>query len=82
MSPLLGRLTLLFLRTGRNTGALTKVRPLRDFDPSIPIHEYSVGNGGVNAMVGDKWVDPGMYPGLCVRYCILKGVSASHKAKI
>ena len=62
-------------------GALTKVRPRRDFDSSIPIHE-SVGNGGVNVMVGDKWVDPSMYPGLCVRYCILRGVSASHRAQI
>ena len=42
----------------------------------------SVGNIFVNAMTGDKWVDPYMYPGRCVDYCNGKGASsASQKSK-
>ena len=42
----------------------------------------SVGNIYVNAMTGDKRVDPYMYPGLCVQYCNSKGASARQKNPI
>jgi hypothetical protein len=32
-------------------------------------------------MTGDKFVDPYMYPGLCVDYCNSKGVAGCRKGK-
>ena len=62
----LGRLTLLFLRTGWNTGASTEVRRFRDFDSSMSIHGFA-------DITGEKLVDPLMYPGVCVDHCNKKG---------
>jgi hypothetical protein len=57
-------------------GALTRVRRssrFRFFNYSF--HGFA-GNPFVNAITGDKFVDPYMYPALCVDYCNKKGTSA------
>ena len=57
-----------------------KVRHLRDAGSQRSSHG-SLGNIYVNAMTGDKWVDPYMYPGICVDHCNSKGVSAHQTTK-
>ena len=73
----LGRLSLLFLRTGWNMGALTEVRRLCDLDFSMSTHAF-VGD----IMTGDKLVDQHMYPGLCIDHCNAKGASARQRLQI
>ena len=53
----------------------------RECDSTTFIHGF-VDDFGRNVMIGDKLVDPYMYPGMCVDYCNKKGGSARQKFPI